>query len=106
MPERSPRGPATFRERDLLGNPIVPEGPAMTPAERRKLLRPKERAKGYAAEPGTGPEGETCGSCAHHATVSYSKIYHKCGLLRQVWTGGRATDILVRSPACRLWEHG
>ena len=86
---------------DLFG-----DGPAMTPEQRKKLF-PKSRApspRGYAAPPGTGPEGETCGSCAHHVIRQFAKDYHKCALMRTYWTGGGATDIRVRSPACKRWE--
>lgn len=91
---------------DLFGNAVIEDGPAITPAERRKLGRRDPLPRGYAATPGTGPSGETCGSCWHHATVQHAKAYHKCELMRQSWTGGRATDILVRSPACALWNAG
>jgi hypothetical protein len=64
------------------------------------------QAKGYADRPGTGPVGETCGSCQHHCVLRYAKAYHKCGLTRAKWTGGRRTDILVRSPACSKWASG
>jgi hypothetical protein len=79
--------------------------PAMTPAERRKLIRKGPTPSGYAAPPGTGPQGETCQSCRHRAVVAYAKNYQKCELNRARWTGGKKTDILVRSPACRLWER-
>lgn len=57
--------------------------------------------RGYFYHPGTGPAGETCGSCKHCAS---GNRYSKCALNRARWTHGRATDILVRSPACRHWE--
>jgi hypothetical protein len=62
--------------------------------------------KGYAAQPGTGPEGETCGSCKNHKVTHGSegrsrRNYHKCGLM--AWTYGPGTDIRVRSPACSKW---
>lgn len=60
--------------------------------------------RGYAWAPGTGPDGETCGTCKHHVTRHFSKVYHKCELSRTKWTNGRATDILVRAPACKYWE--
>ena len=41
-------------------------GPMLTPAQRRKLAPPCGKGpRGHVAPPGTGPEGETCGSCAH-----------------------------------------
>jgi hypothetical protein len=58
--------------------------------------------RGYADRPGTGPAGETCGSCEH---VCKGKHYAKCDLSRRRWTRSRGTDVLVRSPACRKWER-
>jgi hypothetical protein len=95
--------------KDLFGNEVTED-------EVRALLRrgavgqPNKRRDptpaGYAAPPGTGPDGETCRTCEHRVSVPLAKIYHKCALKRAEWTGGRKTDILVRSPACRLWEAG
>lgn len=90
---------------DLFGHPIIPDGPALNPLGKRKRKRKDPTPNGYATLPGTGPAGETCGSCQNHTTRRYAKTYHKCELTRQRWTSGRATDILLRSPACRLWER-
>lgn len=68
--------------------------------KKRKTTRPQ----GYAALPGTGPGGETCGSCAHRVRIAYSKTYNKCALNRPNWTSGPGSDILVRSPACLKWQ--
>lgn len=76
---------------------------ALTPAERRRL-KGGPQAKGYAAQPGTGPAGETCGSCDHLVRKSLAKVYRKCGLMRAHWTGGKATDVLASAPACRNWK--
>jgi hypothetical protein len=57
--------------------------------------------RGYAAPPGTGPAGETCGSCQHD---SASRRYHKCLLNAAAWGHTRRSDILARSPACAKWE--
>jgi hypothetical protein len=57
--------------------------------------------RGYAAPPGTGPAGETCGSCQHD---SASRRYHKCLLNARLWGHTRRSDILARSPACAKWE--
>lgn len=64
----------------------------------------KRRVSGYADAPGTGPQGETCGTCKHKARRVYAKVYHKCRLMQAIWTCGAATDIRVRSPACSKWE--
>ena len=58
----------------------------------------------YAALPGTGPKGETCGSCDNLASKRMSRTYHKCFLTRALWTGGGGTDVRVRSPACSKWK--
>ena len=62
--------------------------------------------KGYAKPPGTGPAGETCGSCKHRTInrMRSDRTFPKCLLARHKWTGGRGSDILVRSPACSAWE--
>lgn len=57
--------------------------------------------RGYAYFPGTGPKGETCGSCK--SAIKFSRWW-KCERSRTTWTGGRGTDILVRAPACKYWE--
>ena len=78
---------------------------AMTPFERRLLTRKKPRTpRGYAALPGTGPDGETCKSCEHIVRLAYGKVYRKCGLMEHIWTGGPRSDILAGAPACRRWE--
>lgn len=73
----------------------------LTPAERKKLGRGGPRRHGYAYFPGTGPAGETCGSCLH--IVRWDK-FRKCELTRGKWTHGYGTDILSRSAACKYWE--
>jgi hypothetical protein len=77
----------------LFGQPVS-DGP-----RKRKGL-----PNGYASVPGTGPIGETCGTCKHIARVEKSRIYIKCDLARKYWTNSYGTDIRVRSAACQLWE--
>lgn len=60
--------------------------------------------RGHAARPGTGPEGETCGSCAHYTLRRMSKTYRKCILMKAKWTGGAGTDIRAGDPACSKWD--
>ena len=70
-----------------------------------KSGRKPTQPKGYAAQPGTGPAGETCRTCRHKSSPgSTARVYWKCGLMREAWTGGPGTDIRMRSPACNKWE--
>lgn len=73
------------------------------PPERVKVSR-AGGAHGYAAPPGTGPTGETCGSCRYLYRNYLAKTYLKCLRNRVNWTGGRYSDVLSRSPACFLWQ--
>ena len=81
---------------------LEPEMDASLTKARKGLREPIPR--GYAALPGTGPEGETCKSCAHLTHRILSRPYIKCGLMKSYWTGGRGSDILARAPACKRWE--
>lgn len=57
----------------------------------------------YPMPPGTGPEGESCGTCKYIRQVGYrTKRYFKCG--RMPLTHGEGTDIRKSSPACGKWE--
>lgn len=78
-------------------------GPHLTPSERKKLVKPAFKGL-YAAYPGTGPEGETCKTCAHLSRKRMAKTYLKCGLVQAKWTGGGGTDVRASSPACSKWE--
>ncbi len=62
----------------------------------------KGAKSGYAATPGTGPSEETCGTCQHLFRKQHAKVYLKCGLID--FSGGPATDIRSRSPACSRWQ--
>jgi hypothetical protein len=62
------------------------------------------RKKGHAMPPGTGPAGETCGSCRHLYRNDMSKTYLKCELMRAIWTGSYGTDVRARDAACKRWE--
>ena len=77
---------------------------ALTPRERKGLKRSGPVPRGYVMPPGTGPEGETCGSCKHLYRNQMAKTYLKCNLARHKWTGGGGSDIRAKSPACQKWE--
>ena len=90
--------------------------PALVQAGQRQRQRERQAGvvhrtptvkNGYAAPPGTGPEGQACRDCAHKRSMqsrSGAKHYVKCELRRASWTHGEGTDILARSPACHLFQ--
>lgn len=73
---------------DLLGDPVREPIKGTVPA-------------GYAGRPGTGPTGETCGSCAFAVRCGR---YAKCRANERRWTNGIKTDIRLRMAACEKWE--
>jgi len=86
----------------LLRSPLHSIAPAKGPGPQggKHYVQPR----GYAAIPGTGPDGETCSSCAHMVRRRLGNVYRKCGLMRAHWTSGGKTDIKATSPACSRWE--
>lgn len=61
--------------------------------------------RGYAARPGSGPQGEKCRTCTHlHRTSGGAKTFFKCRLIQHRWTHGAATDIRANAPACAHWQ--
>lgn len=73
---------------DLFGLPL-----------RDQVVRRRDLA--HAAPPGSGPAGETCGSCGRMRVSRLARCYFKCGLVRS--SCGPATDIRKRDSACRFW---
>lgn len=73
------------------------------------IRRKPTKKNGYAAQPGTGPEGMTCKQCKHKHSFGgpngqTRKTFIKCELRRATWTNGEGTDILASSPACSKFE--
>ena len=66
---------------------------------REKVSRPVSTCT---PEPiGSGPAGETCGTCRHKTTMPQTAgRYLKCHLVERYWTRGAGTDIKARWPAC------
>jgi hypothetical protein len=91
---------------DLFGNEIIEPAPARRSITGKK--RSNTKAKGYAARPGTGPDGEKCKTCRHifGNKMGSGRVFWKCSLMKHCWTGGRGSDVLVNSPACGKWEKG
>lgn len=65
------------------------------------------KPNGYAAAPGTGPEGQTCGQCGHcRQRTVHQRHFYKCALAMHAWSRDRSTDILLKSPACSRFTAG
>lgn len=91
---------------DLFGRFPQADAPPLSDAERKRMRRRlSERPRGHIRPPGTGPDGETCGSCRHlHRTTGHAKTYRKCALNEAGWTGGAKSDIRARDAACEKWK--
>lgn len=74
---------------------------------RRYRGTPQPSPAGYAAPPGTGPEGETCGSCGHCVFRMFrGRRFYKCENAARKWDRTRASDVLLHSPSCAQWKPG
>lgn len=89
---------------DLFGKPVDFEALNAAPPVGRRKKRRDPIPSGHAWAKGTGPEGETCGSCQHCVRKRLAKTYLKCGKNRAAWTGGRKSDIRAKDAACKFWE--
>ena len=87
---------------DLFGNEITVEEARGNERKGKRKGNRKDDPRGNAAPIGTGPDGETCGTCKHCWARRMSKRYYKCGLVRS--TGGPKTDIRLKWAACSRWE--
>ena len=76
---------------------VLPESAVKYALRNRKI-------KGHAAAPGSGPDGERCGTCAHIVVKEMARDYWKCALSKARWTGGAATDVRKRDAACAKWS--
>lgn len=86
---------------EQLSLDVGPELVPVSPKRGKHYIEPK----GYACSPGTGPSGETCGTCKHYLRMGRSKHrFAKCGRNRHGWTHSRRTDILAGARACKYWE--
>lgn len=82
--------------KDLFGNEVT------EPFPKTKTLAPN----GYARRPGSGPPDQTCGTCrfaTRHSTGN--KSFYKCEIIRHCWTGSVRTDIVLKAPACSMWQR-
>lgn len=95
----------------LANGPMVggPKAPEPNPAKRGPHVigaRVPTPRRGHAGPPGSGPAGETCGSCGslHRREMYSGRGFYKCELRRADWTGGRGSDVSVRDAACLRWS--
>jgi hypothetical protein len=66
------------------------------------MRHPLDRAHPY--PPGSGPPGQSCGTCAKLCVRDFKHKYFKCNVLKKFWTAGPATDVRKKDPACMSWE--
>lgn len=66
------------------------------------VKHPRDRAHPY--PPGSGPPGQSCGTCAKLCERVFRKTYFKCHVLKRFWSAGPATDVRKKDPACMAWE--
>lgn len=86
-------------ECDLFGEAPAQKG--IGPRGGKNYVKPW----GYYMPPGTGPTGETCGTCEHIVyRGNTAGHYLECLRAKAKWTHGRKSDILAGSPACSGWE--
>jgi len=84
---------STKKTTDLFGEPVN-ERPFKSPPD---LAHP--------AKPGTGPAGETCGTCAHCCrTRPGGRNYYKCFLIKKNWTNGPGSDLRLKDLACMFFK--
>ena len=75
------------------------------PPARDSRGRLPTKKQGHFANPGTGPKGETCGTCLHLVRHQLSsKAVFKCALARSIWTHGPGSDIRCKDAACGGWR--
>lgn len=91
--------------KDMFGNEVDLQSLMDAPMRGGKKKRKPTPKRGHAWTPGTGPAGETCGTCKHLVRRRLAKTYLKCGKVEAKWTGGAATDIKAKDPACKFWER-
>ena len=75
---------------------LAPATQASVPSQMPLMVLPtsaktRVKVRGHASVPGSGPAGETCGSCASLRKRSGSRNYMKCSLTQGRWTGGPGT---------------
>lgn len=89
---------------DLFGGLISYQNSKGETVEARPRGAHYVEPRGGADRPGTGPIGETCGSCEHLVRTGRGRACPKCALTRGAWTRGPRTDIRIRWAACSKWE--
>ena len=62
--------------------------------------------RAHAAPPGTGPAGETCGTCRCLSVGRWPSghSYRQCGLMFRTWTRGPGTMLRAKDRACKAWR--
>lgn len=90
---------------------IIPEPGDVAPVQMALMQLPDSvkrpiKTRGHAMPPGSGPDGETCGTCASLIRKKGTeRQYLKCFLTASKWTGGSGSDVRGKDPACSKWTR-
>ena len=90
--------------KDMFGHEVDLDALMNAPMTGKRKRKPTPK-RGHYFKPGTGPAGETCGSCKHLYRNRLAKTYLKCALNRANWTGGEGSDVRAKDAACKFWER-
>lgn len=93
--------PVSEVQPDMLGGKAIPASRLRKGCKTRAPIK----RHGWADTPGSGPVGETCGSCIYSGEYRFRHTYFKCTARPgDHWKGGRETDIRPMDPACSKWS--
>lgn len=87
--------------------PLFDAGPPLPPTEAMKLEALRLGRTCTPDRVGSGPAGETCGTCVYcvQSPTARRPSTLKCSVVQDWWTHGAGTDIRARWAACSHWEQ-
>lgn len=98
------------------GHPAPETPPRVAPRYRDTNKNAERRRTAQGLHPRTAlplrAAGGRCGTCGHCVAVPVTAngrdgpttIHHKCALTKGTWGNGRASDVLLRWPACEGYK--
>jgi hypothetical protein len=62
----------------------------------------QKRDRAHPYPPGSGPAGQSCGTCIKCVKRQFANNHYKCRVMMRFWADG--TDVRLKDPACKSWE--